>query len=249
MKRVAPPTLEKELKLRNFFTLSLGTIIGVGWITVLGTWLREAGSLGTVFAFMGGGFFMALIGLCYAEVAAMYPVSGGEVAYAYEIFGLRTSFASGWFLALSYIATVGFEVVSVGWILSALAPGIEGPVLYRVLGDDVHLGSLVLGLGVMALITRINYRGARIDRLLSRHDDLRSSRYFLGFHRHGCLRRRGSKSRAFFRPAESRLDLDGYPSGFCHDPLLAFRVRCGASSHGRKSTRHGLVSDGKGPRL
>jgi amino acid transporter len=107
------------------------------------------------------GFFMALIGLCYAEVAAMYPVSGGEVAYAYEIFGTQVSFASGWFLALSYIATVGFEVVSVGWILSALAPRIEGPVLYRILGDDVHLGSLAVGLGVMAVITWINYRGAR----------------------------------------------------------------------------------------
>jgi APA family basic amino acid/polyamine antiporter len=161
VERVEPPSLEKELKLRNFFTLSVGTIIGVGWITILGAWLRDAGSLGTVFAFMGGGLFMALIGLCYAEVEAMYPVSGGEVAYAYEIFGLRASFASGWFLALSYIATVGFEVVSVGWILSALAPGIEGPLLYRVLGDDVHLGSLGVGLGTMALITLVNYRGAK----------------------------------------------------------------------------------------
>jgi len=156
-----PPTLKNELKLRNFFTLSLGTIIGVGWITIMGAWLRDAGSLGTVLAFIAGGFFMTLIGLCYAEVAAMYPVSGGEVAYAYEIFGTQASFASGWFLALSYIATVGFEVVSVGWILGALAPRIEGPVLYRVLGDDLHLGSLVVGLGVMALITWINYRGAR----------------------------------------------------------------------------------------
>jgi amino acid transporter len=161
LKRAGSPGLEKELKLRNFFTLSLGTIIGVGWITVLGAWLRDAGPLGTVIAFLGGGFFMVLIGLCYAEVAAMYPVSGGEVAYAYEIFGLKASFASGWFLALSYIATVGFEVVSIGWIVSALVPGIEGPVLYRVLGDDVHLVSLALGLGVMAIITRVNYRGAR----------------------------------------------------------------------------------------
>jgi amino acid transporter len=155
------PGLQKELKLRQLFTLSLGTIIGVGWITVLGSWLTEAGSLGAVIAFLAGGLLMALIGLCYAEVASMYPVSGGEVAYAYEIFGIKTSFAAGWFLALSYISTVGFEAVSMGWILSAIAPQLEGPVLYRVLGDGVHLGSLLLGLGGMAIITLVNYRGAK----------------------------------------------------------------------------------------
>jgi len=153
--------LQKELKLRQLFTLSLGTIIGVGWITVLGSWLTEAGSLGAVVAFLGGGLLMALIGLCYAEVASMYPVSGGEVAYAYEIFGVKTSFAAGWFLVLSYVSTVGFEAVSMGWILSALAPELQGPVLYRMLGENVYLGSLLFGLGGMAIITLVNYRGAK----------------------------------------------------------------------------------------
>lgn len=62
---------------------------------------------------------------------------------------------------LSYVSTVGFEAVSMGWILSALAPGLQGPVLYGVLGESVHLGSLLLGLGGMAVITLVNYRGAK----------------------------------------------------------------------------------------
>lgn len=146
-------TLRRELSLRNLFTLSFGTIIGVGWITVLGSWLSGAGA--------GGGLVMLLIGLCYAEVATMYPVSGGEVAYIFEMFGLEISFFAGWFLALNYIATTAFEAISVGWILSALFPGIEGPVIYSILGTDVHLVSLLIGLGIMAVITMINYRGAK----------------------------------------------------------------------------------------
>lgn len=144
-------SLEKALKLRHFFTLCFGTIIGVGWITVLGSWLSEAGSLGAVAAFLGGGFLMILIGLCYTEVATMFPVSGGEVAYAYEIYGVKASFVAGWFLALSYISTVSFEIISVGWVLSYLLPDLQGPVIYVVLGDEVRLGSLLMGLGGAAL--------------------------------------------------------------------------------------------------
>src|SRR4030042_2343884 len=94
-------TLKKELKLRHFFVLGFGCIIGVGWIVYIGIWLAQAGPLGSILAFLIGGSLMMFIGLCYAELATMLPVSGGEIAYAYEIFGLKTSFAVGWFLALS----------------------------------------------------------------------------------------------------------------------------------------------------
>ena len=36
-----------------------------------------------------------LVGLCYVEISTMFPVSGGEVVYTYEIFGTKTSFAMG----------------------------------------------------------------------------------------------------------------------------------------------------------
>jgi amino acid transporter len=154
------PSLRRELKLRHFFTLSFGTIIGVGWITVLGSWLSEAGPVGAMLAFLAGGLLLSLIGMCYSEVATMYPVSGGEVAYAYAIDGAWAAFGAGWFLAFSYITTVGFEAISVGWILETLFPAIGGPVLYSVLGEDVKLGGLLVGLIGTAIICWVNYRGA-----------------------------------------------------------------------------------------
>lgn len=153
--------LTKELSLISLFTLAFGTIIGVGWITVLGFWLVQAGSLGAILGFVGGGLVMIVIGLVYAELASMYPVSGGEVAYAYEIYGCHWSFMVGWFLALVYIGTISFEAISVGWVLSALIPGFGGQVLYTVLDHDVKLWSLIAGLSVMAVIATINYRGAK----------------------------------------------------------------------------------------
>ena len=156
-----PVRLKKEVTLPQLFALAFGSIIGVGWITVLGFWLSAAGPGGAVLAFAAAGVVILLIGLCYAEMATAIPVAGGEVAYAYQVFGLRASFVVGWLLVLGYAGVVVFEVISVGWVLEALAPALRGPVLYSVAGSDVSLGGLVGGLAGMAAIAWFNIRGAK----------------------------------------------------------------------------------------
>ena len=153
--------LGRGIRLRSLFSLAFGTIVGVGWITVMGAWLSGAGAVGAIIAFVGGGLAMLAIGLCYAEMAAAYPVTGGEVAYVFEAWGARWSFAAAWLLAFLYIFTTSFEAISVEWVVSALIPGFGGPVIYTLLGQEVRLWSLALGLGVMAVITFINYRGGK----------------------------------------------------------------------------------------
>jgi amino acid transporter len=148
--QAAPRKLAQEIRAPQFFTLAFGAIIGVGWVVVVGEWLGQAGPLGVVLSFVAGGAVMMLVGLCYAEMATLLPVSGGEVAYAHEAFGVETSFAVGWLLTLAYISTTAFEAISVGWVLGALLPGIGFA------GSD-----LAIGLGGMALLTVINYRGAK----------------------------------------------------------------------------------------
>lgn len=155
------PSLKKEIKTRQFFSLSFGAIIGVGWIMVLGDWLEIAGPLGAMTGFLGGMIVMMVVGICYAELASLLPVTGGEVAYAYEIFGIKPSYAIGWLLCLAYIAVTSFEAISIGWILGILFPGTRGGVLYTMAGENVYLGSLLLGIGGMALLIYLNYRGIK----------------------------------------------------------------------------------------
>ena len=156
-----PERLKKEVTLFQLFALAFGSIIGVGWITVLGFWLGAAGPGGAVLAFAVAGVVIVLIAFCYAEMATAIPVAGGEVAYAHEVFGLRASFVVGWLLVLGYAGVVVFEMISVGWMLEALAPSLKGPVLYKVAGSDVSLGGLLGGLAGMAVIAWFNIRGAR----------------------------------------------------------------------------------------
>jgi len=160
-KKAAFQELKKEIKTRQFFSLAFGAIIGVGWITVLGEWLGLAGPLGAMIGFAAGTFVIVIVGLCYAELASLIPVAGGEVAYTYEIFGLKASFIIGWFLALAYIAVTSFEAISIGWILGILWPQTKGQAMYMVGGDPVFFGSLIIGIGGMIGLTWINYRGMK----------------------------------------------------------------------------------------
>jgi APA family basic amino acid/polyamine antiporter len=153
--------LKHELCASEFFTLSFGAIIGVGWIVALGNWVSTAGSIGAIVAFAFGGFMTLLVGFCYAELGALFPFCGGEIAFAYESFGIRTCFAVGWLLLLTYIATAVFEAISVGWIVATLFPYTKGPVLYTVRNSAVHLGSVLLGFTGMAIVTLLNYKGIK----------------------------------------------------------------------------------------
>lgn len=156
------PALPRTLSPLRLFALSFGTIIGVGWITVLGVWLSQGGALGAVVGFLLGGLLILIIAVVYTEAALMFPVSGGEVAYAYRMFNTFAGFFVGWFLVLSYIATTSFEAVSVAWLVDAIRPSGAGPILYSIGGEDVRLRGLVLGLLGMSVVAGVNYFGAKV---------------------------------------------------------------------------------------
>ncbi len=153
------PQLKKAIGGLGFFALAFGSMIGVGWITALGGWVEDAGPGGAMLAFTAGGLLMVLIGLCYAELTPMLPVTGGEVAYAYKAYGTGKAFLVGWFLAFGYLSVSAFEAVSVGIILAHLFPQLNVVPLYEIREFTVYLPHLVLAFFFTALITWINYRG------------------------------------------------------------------------------------------
>ena len=151
-------SLRRTLSAPVFFAISFAAIVGVGWIVVLGEWLRLAGPLGAIIAFLAAGALMMLVGLCYAEICTSIPAAGGEMAYAFAAFGVRTSFAVGWLLALVYVSATAFEGLSVGWLAGILFPPLAGRVLYHVQGMPVNSGTLVLGMGGTVVLTVLNSR-------------------------------------------------------------------------------------------
>ena len=102
--RAANGGLHRSLDGRALFALAFGSMIGVGWVTALGSWLSQAGPLGALLAFAAGGALMVCIGLCYAELTPMLPVAGGEVAFAYRAYGTGKAFLVGWTLVATSMA-------------------------------------------------------------------------------------------------------------------------------------------------
>lgn len=152
--------LKRVITGRQYFTLIFGSIVGVTWMIILGHLVGDAGPLGTILALLAGAFSMCLVALCYAEISSVIPAAGGEIAYAYEISGVRGTYVVGWAMALIYVATSIFESISLGWITNLLIPGIRGPVVYEMFGEPIHLGGLLIGLGATLVLGGINMVGA-----------------------------------------------------------------------------------------
>jgi amino acid transporter len=152
----------------GFFALSFGSIVGSGWIILLGEWLRLAAPGGALLALLAGGVLMATVGACYAELAARMPRAGGEFLYALESFGPRPAFIVGWFFTLFLVAICAFEGTALAWLSVTLIPAAQGAALYHVLGNAVTVDSLVLGLIGAVAVCALNLKGVQTSVLFQR---------------------------------------------------------------------------------
>ena len=156
------PALRKTIGRFQFFALGFGTIIGSAWVVVLGDCLRAAEPGGAILGFLAGGVMMGLMAAVYAELCVRLPEAGGEFVFAHRLFGPRVGFIVGWFIALDLIATAAFEAIALPWLLQSLFPALRGPVLYELLGAQVTLDAVVIGVAGVVLITYLNYRDVRL---------------------------------------------------------------------------------------
>jgi basic amino acid/polyamine antiporter, APA family len=156
-------TLARKLRLVDYFTLGWGTMVGVGWLVVMDDWLLRGGSLGGILGFAMGGTLLLPIGYVYGKLVMAMPDAAGEVAYTAKVFPQTVSFATGWMMMLAYFIVCPWEAVAVGKIAGYIFPGLDSMQLYRLAGRPVYLPHLIIGLGLTAAVTVLNYRGIRLS--------------------------------------------------------------------------------------
>lgn len=155
------PALQKSIGPIQFAVLGFGSIVGTGWVLLLGSWLMHAGPGGAIIGITLGGAAVALIAAMYAELGSRFPQTGGEVTYITAVFGKRAGFVVGWLLTLAYVSVLIFESVALAWLLGLLWPPLIGPVLYESFGEPIGLGTLLISFACAATVAYLNYRGAR----------------------------------------------------------------------------------------
>jgi basic amino acid/polyamine antiporter, APA family len=105
--------LAKTLGPFSITALGIGAIIGAGIFVLTGTAAANYAGPGIMLSFLLGGFACAFVGLCYAELAALLPVSGSTYTYTYATLGEFVAWTIGWDLILEY--AMGAATVAVGW--------------------------------------------------------------------------------------------------------------------------------------
>ena len=105
--------LNRCLSATQLTALGIGGIIGTGIFVLTGTAAANHAGPALPLAFIVAAIGCTLAGLCYAEFAAMIPVSGSAYSYSYATLGEGVAWFIGWNLILEYLFAVG--AVSVGW--------------------------------------------------------------------------------------------------------------------------------------
>jgi APA family basic amino acid/polyamine antiporter len=110
--------LSRTLTVTDLIALGVGAIIGTGIFVLIGTAIvgdavRLGAGPGITLSFLLSGLACVLAALCYAEFAAMIPVSGSAYTYSYATLGEFIAWITGWNLILEYgVASVA---VAIGW--------------------------------------------------------------------------------------------------------------------------------------
>jgi basic amino acid/polyamine antiporter, APA family len=105
-------SLHRSLGAFQLTMLGIGAVIGTGIFVLTAEAAQKAGP-GMMLSFVIAGFVCAVAALCYAEMAAMVPVSGSAYTYSYAVMGELVAWMVGWALILEYAIAAG--AVSVGW--------------------------------------------------------------------------------------------------------------------------------------
>jgi APA family basic amino acid/polyamine antiporter len=93
--------LKRALSAKDLVAIGLGTMIGGGIFTTIGTAVKGAGPAAMISYLLAGAtsFFAAL---CYAELGAMVPIAGSAYTFAYATLGKLFAWIIGFALIFEY---------------------------------------------------------------------------------------------------------------------------------------------------
>src|SRR5690625_1032650 len=161
------PKLIKTLGNRDVLALAFGAMIGWGWVVTTDLWIGEAGSLGSIMAFLIGGLLVVLVGLTYSELASTLPLAGGELIYSFKAMGRVVSFMTTWAIILGYVSVVAFEAVALPTVFEYLIPNYSQGYLYTIAGWDVTATWAGVGILGSIIIAWVNYKGIKLSSVIN----------------------------------------------------------------------------------
>lgn len=143
----------RDLGWFSLLTMSLGTVIGSGWLILPAVVASSAGPSG-VACWALAGLLMMVIALVYAELGAAWPAPGAVALYPRLSHGSFTGHLAGWAAFISYAIIPPAEAVAVTRYAGTSIPSFINGATLSGLGEFVAIA-------ILALIGILNYVGVR----------------------------------------------------------------------------------------
>lgn len=177
----SPGSLRRSLGAASLTAFGIGAIVGAGIFVVIGTAAAENAGPAIVLSFVVAAAVCLCPALCYAELAAMMPVSGGPYSYAYVALGELPAWLIGWILLCEFLSAAA--TISAGWsayLVSVLRMmGIHAPRILleapftldsarhlRLSGAIADLPAALLALAIGGVLLRGTRISARVNNVI-----------------------------------------------------------------------------------
>ena len=148
--------LHRAVGLRPLTLISLGSIIGSGWLLGALTAAKVAGGA-SIISWILAGAVLAVLALVHAELGSTYPVSGGTARFPFMAFGALGGFTGGWMAWLQAVTIAPIEVEATLGYLNSKFTSLN---LINANGTLDGKGILI-GAGFMLVFSVINTMGVR----------------------------------------------------------------------------------------
>ncbi len=149
--------LKREVGLIGLTFVSLGSIIGSGWLLGALTAAKAAGPASLVSWLLAGGIVVVLA-LVHAELGATYPVSGGTARFPHVAFGPFGGFTAGW---MAWLGSVTIAPIEVEAAIQYLGNKVDG-LIHLSHGTPILTGAgLIVACALMLMFTTVNLLGVR----------------------------------------------------------------------------------------
>jgi amino acid transporter len=151
--------LERNVGFYGLMFVSLGSIIGSGWLLSALTAAETAGPA-SILSWVLAAAMLTVLALVFAELGAAYPVAGGTGRFPYFSHGSTTGFFAGWSSWLQAVAIAPIE------ILAAIEYANSTQFIqdhFNMLDDAGNLNGLgrIIAFAAMLLFTGMNLAGAK----------------------------------------------------------------------------------------
>ncbi|MDE2165466.1 MAG: amino acid permease [Alphaproteobacteria bacterium] len=147
-------TFRQELGWFSLFTMSLGTVIGSGWLLLPAVAASHAG-VASIASWIVGGVAVLIVAVVYAELGAAWPAAGAVALYPRLSHGSFTGHVAGWAAFISYAIIPPAEAVAVTRYAGSFVPAFVTP------DRTLTVLGLIVAIAILAIISALNYVGVR----------------------------------------------------------------------------------------